>query len=173
VAAALVGCGGGSPTSPEAVSSIVALGPQVVRITVRSTCALPLGVLPMLHARVTVTPSGRGWLASASTADAGDVNLRFEPSGGDSLPGTIRVVGTITGTVIHMPELLSVPSGGVRAAFGVGGGTLDGFAFAGGTLNPTTAFLDGVGTGSFTVTPDATGESCTANSFSWSIFPPQ
>ena len=173
MAAALVACGGGSPTSPESVSSIVALGPQVVRITLRSPCALPLGVLPMIHARVTVTRSGRGWLASASTVDAGDVELRFEPSGGNNLSGTIRVVGTITGTVIHMPELLTVPSGGIRATFGDDGAVLDGFAFAAGTLNPTTAFLDGVGTGSLTVTPEATGESCTVDSFSWSIFPPQ
>ena len=172
-AAAFIGCGGGSPVAPEPATSIVALGPQVLRITVRPPCALPLGVLPMLYTRVTVTPSGSGWLASASSAAAGDVRLRFHASGDGNLPGTLRVGGTISGTVVHMPELLTVPSGGIRATFGDDGAVLDGFAFAAGTLNPATAFLDGVGTGPLTVTPTATGESCTVNSFSWSIFPPQ
>ena len=161
--AALVGCGGGSPVAPEPATSIVALGPQVLRLTLRSPCGLPLGVLPMLYTRVTVTPSGSGWLASASSAAAGDVQVRFQGSGGDHLPGTLRVVGTIIGTVVHMPELLTVPSGGIRATFGDDGAVLDGFAFAAGTLNPTTAFLDGEGTGSLTVTPITTGESCTVN----------
>jgi hypothetical protein len=171
-AAALFGCGGGSPTSPDSVPSIVALGPQVLRITVRPSCSLPVAGLGMILARVTVTRSGSGWLASASSPDAGDVTLRFEASGGNSLPGTMSVVGTITGTVVHMPELLSVPSAAARATFG-GGGTLDGVAFTAGSLNATTSGLDGIGTGSVTVTPDATGEPCTASSFSWAIFPPQ
>ena len=172
-ATALVGCGGGSPVAPEPATSIVASGPQVLRITLRSPCALPLGVLPMIYTRVNVTPSGSGWLASASSPAAGDVRVRFQASGGDNLPGTLRVAGTIIGTAVHMPELVTVPSGGIRATFGDDGAALDGFAFAAGTLNPTTGFLDGVGTGSFTVTPDATDESCTLSSFSWSIFPPQ
>lgn len=173
MAAALTACGAGSPTSPDSVSSIVALGPQVVRITVRPSCSQPVTGVGLIHARVTVTRAGSGWLASASTPDAGDVALRFEPSGGSSLPGTIRVAGTITGTVVHMPELLSVPTAGVRVTFGGAGGTLDGVAFAAGSLNATTSGLDGLGTGSFTVTPDATGEACTASSFSWAIFPAQ
>jgi hypothetical protein len=172
-ATALIGCGGGSPVAPEPATSIVALGPQVLRITLRSPCALPPGVLPMIYTRVTVTPSGSGWLASASSDAAGDVQVRVQASVGNNLPGTLRVAGTIIGTVVHMPELLTVPSGGIRATFGDDGAVLDGFAFAAGTLNPTTAFLDGVGAGSLTVTPDATGEPCTLSSFSWSIFPPQ
>ena len=172
-AGALVGCGGGSPVAPEPATSIVALGPQVLRITMRSPCALPLGVLPMIYTRVTVTRAGSGWLASASTADAGDVQVRFQSVGGSNLPGTMRVAGTITGNVVHMPELLSVPTGGLRATFGGGGGILDGIAFTAGSLNATTSGLDGIGTGSFTVTPDATGEPCTVSSFSWSVFPPQ
>jgi hypothetical protein len=172
-AAAFIGCGGGSPVAPEPATSLVALGPQVLRITVRPPCALPLGVLPMIYTRVTVTRSGSGWLASASSAAAGDVRVRFEASAGDNPPGMLRVAGTIIGTVVHMPELLTIPSGGIRATFGDDGAVLDGFALAAGTFNPTTAFLDGVGSGSLTVTPTATGESCSANSFSWSIFPPQ
>lgn len=173
LAATLVGCGGGSPTSPDLATSIVALGPQVLRITVQSRCRLPLGVLPMLYTRVTVTRSGNGWLASASSAEAGDVQVRVEPSGGGALPGTLRVAGTITGTVVHMPELLPVPSGGVRATFAPDvRSVLEGIAFTAGALNATTAGLDGLGTGSFDVTPDAVDQSCTASSFSWSIFPP-
>lgn len=145
----------------------------MLRITLRSRCVLPPGVLPMLHTRVTVTRSASGWLAFASSAEGGDVRVRFQASGGDNLPGTLRVAGTVSGSVVHMPELLTVPSGSVRATFGDAGAVLDGFAFAAGTLNPTTAFLDGVGSGVFTVTPGSTGESCTADSFSWSILPAQ
>jgi hypothetical protein len=171
--ATLVECGGGSPTSPDLGPPIVALGPQVLRITVQSRCTLPLGVLPMLYTRVTVTRSGNGWLASASNAEAGEVQVRFEPSGGSAIPGTLRVAGTIIGTVVHMPELLPVPSGRARATFAPDvRSVLEGIAFTAGALNSTTGGLDGVGTGSFDVTPDAVDQSCTASSFSWSIFPP-
>jgi hypothetical protein len=173
LAATLVGCGGGSPTSPDPGTSIVALGPQVLRITVQSRCTLPLGVLPMLYTRVTVTRSGNGWQASASGDAAGDVQVRFEPSGGAAVPGTLRVAGTIVGTVVHMPDLVPVPSGGVRATFASDvRSTLEGIAFTAGALNSTTAGLDGLGRGAFDVTPAGVNQSCTASSFSWSIFPP-
>jgi hypothetical protein len=74
--------------------------------------------------------------------------------------------------VIHMPELLNVPTGGVRADFS-SPGELQGIAFTAGSLNSSAAGLDGVGTGVFSITPENGGEPCSASAFSWSIFSPQ
>ncbi|HEX6974434.1 MAG TPA: hypothetical protein VF147_08535 [Vicinamibacterales bacterium] len=171
-AVTIAGCGGRSPVAPESPSSIVVLGPQVLRITPMASCALPRGVLPMLYTRVTVSRSGDGWVAVAAKDSGGDVQVRFRSTGGINIQGTMRVVGTITGTVVHMPDLLSVPTGDVRAEF-TQTAALEGVAFTAGALNASTAGLDGLGTGAFSVIAPGTDASCSATSFSWSIFPPQ
>ncbi len=126
----------------------------------------------MLYTRVTVSRSGSGWIAVASSAAAGDVQVSLQPSGRAVLAGTLSVTGSISGVVIHMPELLNVPTGAVRANFR-SPGELQGVAFTAGSLNSSAAGLDGLGTGTFSVTPENGGEPCSASAFSWSIFSPQ
>lgn len=172
IAVLVAGCGGSSPAAPDSSSSIVALGSQVLRIALATTCGAPQGVLPMIYTRVTVSRSGSGWVATAGSAAAGDVQVRFQQSGAALVAGSMPVAGSVTATAVHMPELLTLPAYDLRANFGSDGRTLiQGVAFAAGSLNASAAGLDGTGIGSFTVT-NGTGQSCTATSFSWSIFPP-
>jgi hypothetical protein len=169
--ALLVGCGGKNPAGPDGASPIVQLGAQVLRISPQFPCAqLPRGLLGLVLTRVTVNQSGRGWVASASGGDAGDVRLQFQESGTAVLPGFFQVTGSLSGTAVHVPELLpSVPAWELRAAFGAGA-TVSGVAFAANSLNSPVAGLDGIGTGPIALT-DAVGNTCSGSGFSWSIGP--
>jgi hypothetical protein len=168
---ALAGCGGSTPTGPtSSTGDIVAAGPQVLRILSRASCsALDRGVLPLVHTRVDVARSGSEWMATASNAAAGDVQLRFRQSGSSAIAGSFPVTGSITGTAVHMPELFPGPGWEARAVFS-GPATLSGVAFSAGLFGSATAGLDGVGSGTLTLADNA-GNTCTGTTFSWSIFP--
>ena len=167
--ALLFACGGKNPAGPDGASSIVQLGPQVLRISPRFTCTqLTPGVLALVLTRVTVTQSGSGWVASAKGGDAGDVRLQFQESDNAGVTGAFQVTGSVTGAAVHVPDLLStVPAWQLRATFG-GGATVSGFAFAAGSLGSPVAGLDGVGSGPITFT-DAANNTCSGSGFSWSI----
>jgi len=168
---AFAGCGGSTPAAPESTTRIVATGPQVLRITYQSPCTqLGQGVLPFVYTRVSVATTSSGWVATAASAAAGDIDVRFGQSGQSVISGSMPVTGTIAGTAIHMPELFPGPAWTARASFGAPA-SLSGLAFVAGMFGATAAGIDGVGTGSLTLT-DATGNSCTGTTFSWSIFPP-
>ena len=175
VAGALSGCGGGSATRPDPVPGVkIATGLQILRITPQFRCPAVGPAAPFVSTRVVVNRSGSDWIANADSAAGGDVRLTFRPDSSTSvLPGVMKVTGTITGTAVHMPELLpTLPAWAVRARFGTNGQTvLDGVAFEAGALPSTTGGLDGVGQGVITLV-DAGGASCNGSSFSWAVFPP-
>jgi hypothetical protein len=167
----LSSCGGPSPTAPSvSATNVVVTGPQVLRIVNQSPCTqLGQGVLPLVYTRVSVTRSSNEWVATADDPAAGDIQIRFRQSGEIVIPGSIPVTGTMTGTAVHLPELFSGPAWDIRATFG-GPASLTGTAFAAGAFGTTASGIDGVGGGSLTLT-DATGNTCTGTTFSWSIFP--
>lgn len=169
--AMLAACGSAPLTAPDdSASGIVVAGAQVLRITLQAPCPqFPRGVLPLVHTRVTVTRGSSEWVALAGGA-AGDLQVRFHQAGRGAVAGTFPVGGTMTGTAIHMPELIPVPAWDVRATFGAPA-SLTGVAFVAGALGAGASGLDGTGSGSLTLT-DAAGNTCTGNAFSWSIFPP-
>ena len=169
----LFGCGSSSPASPESgVATIVATGPQVLRATIQTPCAdFTRNFLGMIYTRVTVARSGNEWVATASSAASGDVELRFHQSASQVLANSFPVSGTIRGTGIHMPELIPAPAWDGRANFGGDGRTtLTGVAFAAGFAGAQTGGLDGQGSGSIVVS-DTAGHSCSGTGFSWSVFP--
>jgi hypothetical protein len=167
----LSSCGGSTPTAPEdSATNIVVTGPQVLRIVYQSPCTqLGQGVLPLVYTRVSVAMSSNEWVATAASAAAGDIQVRFRQSSQSVISGSMPVAGTIAGTAIHMPELFPGPAWDIRATFG-GSASLTGVAFVAGVFGATASGLDGVGSGSLTVT-DAIGNTCTGTTFSWSIFP--
>ena len=176
VLVAATACGGSGPAAPDpATASLVALGPQVFRMSPPSPCA---GVsreflAPFVYTRVNVSRSGSEWIATASGATAGDVELRFHQSSSRVVMNSVEIAGSIKGTAIHMPELFQGPAWDARVNFGSDGRTtLSGVAFAAGFVGAQTGGLDGLGTGSVTLS-DTAGHSCTGTSFSWSVFPPQ
>jgi hypothetical protein len=125
----------------------------------------------MIYTRVTVSRSGNEWVATASSAAAGDVDLRFHQSSSQVLSNSFPVSGTIRSTGIHMPELIQLPPWDARANFGSDGRTaLTGVAFSAGFAGATTGGLDGQGTGSI-VMSDTAGHACSGTGFSWSVFP--
>jgi len=124
-------------------------------------------MLPLVLTRVTVSASGSGWRASSVSSDAGDVALLLQQSRPAVVPGSISLAGSIAGSAIHLPELLTVPPWQLRATFGAGA-TLSGVAFAAGSLNSSAAGMDGVGSGPLVLT-DAEGNTCSGSSFSWSV----
>jgi len=164
------GCGP-SPTAPAAgATDIVVTGPQVLRIVPQSSCTqLGQGVIPLVYTRVNVTRSANEWIAAASSAAAGDIQVHFHQSGANVVSGSIPVLGTAAGTAVHMPDLFPGAAFELRATFGETA-SLNGVAFVAGAFGATTAGLDGTGSGSFTLT-DPTGKTCTGTTFSWSIFP--
>jgi len=172
---ALAGCGSASPAAPDSgTAAIVATGPQVFRMSIQAPCSeAGRTFLPMIYTRVTVARAGSEWVATASTAAAGDLELRFHQSATRAIGNSFEVAGTIKGTGIHMPELIQSPAWEARANFGTDGRTtLAGFAFAAGFAGATAGGLDGQGTGSV-VLNDTAGHACSGSVFSWSVFPPQ
>jgi hypothetical protein len=165
------GCGS-TPTAPDGnANTIVAIGPQVLRIVYQAPCAqLDKGVIPLTYTRVNVATSSNEWVATAGSTAAGDVQIRFRQSGQSVMSGSIPITGTIAGTAVHMPELFPGPAWNVRVTFG-GPASLTGVAFTAGVFGATTSGIDGTGNGSLTVT-DAIGNTCNGTTFSWSIFPP-
>ena len=176
LAGLLSACGSGGPTAPGGVTSTtlqIATGPQVLRIVYQSPLCTAFDgdrLIPMVYTPVTVTRVGSEWVATASGAAAGDVELRIREvnSGGF----TVLVAGTIKGTAIHNPGLaVGLPAWDSRVNFGSDGRTtLNGVIFP---LTPatTSGAFDGTGTGSITFS-DGTGRSCSGtSSFSWSLFP--
>jgi len=174
VSALLTGCGS-SPAAPDTgTAAIVPTGPQVFRMSVQTPCAeAGRTFLPMIYTRVSVARAGAEWVASASSAAAGDLEVRFHQSSTRVLANSFEIAGTVRNTGIHMPELIQSPPWEARANFGSDGRTsLTGFAFAAGFAGALTAGLDGLGTGSIVIN-DTAGHTCSATSFSWSVFPPQ
>ncbi len=167
----LTGCGGSTPTAPEnGASNIVAIGPQVLRIVYQSPCAqLGQGVLPLVYTRVDVAIASNEWVAAAAGASAGDIQVHFHAASQSVIAGSMPIAGTIAGTAIHMPELFPGPAWNVRATFN-GSAPLNGVAFVAGALGAATSGLDGVGSGSLTMS-DLVGNTCSGTTFSWSIFP--
>ena len=165
----LSSCGGSTPTAPnDSATKIVVTGPQVLRITYLSACTqLPHGVLPLVYTRINVAVSSNEWVATAGSAAAGDVQVRFRQSGPSAISGSIPVAGTIAGTAVHIPELFPGPAWDIRATFD-GPASLTGVAFAAGTFGATASGIDGFGSGSLTVR-DAIGNTCTGTTFTWSI----
>jgi hypothetical protein len=117
--------------------------------------------------RVTVSQSGNRWIVSGSSADAGNVQLVLQQSGSAVVAGSLPLAGSISGTAIHMPDLLSVPPWQLQAAFGAGA-TVSGVAFAAGALGSSVAGMDGIGSGPMIWT-DGNGQTCSGAGFSWSI----
>ena len=164
-------CGGRSPSSPSTTIQI-STGGQVLRVTYQSACSGDVfrTLNPLVYTRVMVTRGNGEWVATAETAAAGDVELRFHEI--SSAFGFTRVEGTIKGTAIHLPELTTgLPAWDARVNFGNDGRTtLEGFAFTSAAIAPV-AGLDGQGTGSITLS-DTAGHACGGTAFSWSLFPP-
>lgn len=169
LAGLLSGCGGGTSIAPDAsASALVALGPQVLRVT---ACAFPppAPVLPLLYSRVTVSRGvGAEWIATAGTA-SGDVELRFHQVGA-ALNGSMMIAGTIKGSAINVSALAgSLPAWDGGMNFGSNAATtINGVAFSASALFPT-AGLDGTGAGALTITDNA-GRTCSATGFSWALF---
>ena len=168
LAGLLSGCGGG-PTAPpngRATALQIPNGPQVLRLSV---WRLPNMALPWIYTAVTVTRVGSEWIARASGAAAGDVELRIREV--SSNPGGTRVSGTITGTAVHMPDIdPGKLLGATRVNFGTDGrSTVTGVLFP---LTPGSAMgaFDGIGTGPLSATT-GDGDSCSAESFSWMVVP--
>jgi hypothetical protein len=163
-----VGACGSTPNAPSGNGdAIVPLGEQVLRIL--SRCTAPANnVVPLVYTRVTVTRTSSEWLAASGGA-GGDVQVRLHETGGVTLPGSLPVAGTMTGTAVHLPELFTQPGPQVRITFD-GGTSLNGVAFAAGTFGAATGGVDGQGIGSLSAIADD-GNTCQATSFSWSIFP--
>jgi len=160
-----------TPTAPgDSATNIVVIGPQVLRIMYQSPCTqLGQGVLPLVHTRVNVARGSNEWVATAASAAAGDIQVRFRQSGQGGTTGSMPVAGTVAGTAIHMPQLFAGPAWDLRATFG-GSVSLTGVAFVAGVFGATASGIDGAGSGSLTLT-DPTGNTCTGTTFSWSIFP--
>ena len=167
LAGLLCGCSSG-PTAPgdgPSTTLQIPTGPQVLRVT---ACRL-LNAAPFVHTAVTVTRVGSEWIAKAISEAAGDVELRIRVT--SSNPAGTLVAGTIKGTAVHMPDL----DGGkfpveTRVNFGTDGRSiLDGVIFP---LTPgaRTGAFDGIGTGPLSVS-NGSGDSCSAASFSWMVFP--
>jgi hypothetical protein len=99
-ASVLSSCGGSTPTAPEdSATKIVAIGPQVLRIVYQSPCTqLGQGVLPLVYTRVSVYMSSNEWVATAASAAAGDIQVRFRQSSQSVIAGSMPVAGTIAGT---------------------------------------------------------------------------
>ncbi|HEX9368403.1 MAG TPA: hypothetical protein VF921_17360 [Vicinamibacterales bacterium] len=168
LASLLFGCGGGTSTAPDtSASALVALGPQVLRVT---ACGFtpPAPVFPLLYSRVTVSRAGAEWIATAAIA-SGDVELRFHQVGA-ALNGSMMIAGTIKGTAINVPALAgSLPAWDGGMTFGGNAATtINGVAFSASALFPT-AGLDGTGAGALTITDNA-GRTCSATGFSWALF---
>jgi hypothetical protein len=175
-AALLLACGSSGPTTPGGVTSStlqIPTGPQVLRIISQSPlCAAFDGdrLMSMVYSSVIVTRAGSEWVATASSAAAGDVELRIREVGSGGIG--VQVAGTIRGTAIHIPALAAgLPVWDSRMNFGSDGRTtLNGVIFP---LYPpaTTGAFDGMGTGSITF-GDGAGRSCSeTSSFSWRLFP--
>ena len=103
----LSSCGGSSPIAPSAsATNIVVNGPQVLRIV--SRCTQPeQRMVGLVYTRVSVTNSSNEWEATAGSAAAGDIQIRFRQSGQIVILGSMPVAGTMTGTAVHLPELFS------------------------------------------------------------------
>jgi hypothetical protein len=169
-------CGGNSPAAPDdATAAIVATGAQVFRMSLQSPCAqASKDFFPIfVYTRVNVARSGNEWMATASGAAAGDLEISFHQTSPRIVMNSFQIAGSIKGTAIHMPELFQAPAWDGRADFGTDGRTaLTGVAFAAGFAGAQTGGLDGLGTGSVVLT-DTAGHACNGTSFSWSILPPQ
>lgn len=167
----LHGCGG-TATAPDPLPSVnIATGPQILRITSSSRCAEPGSGAPFVQTRIVVNRVGAEWIGTADSTAAGDVTLRIR-QGSWAMPGSMAVTGTITGTAVHMPELIpTLPAWTLSAHFGTNGQTvLDGVAYEAGALPSTSGGLDGTGVGPFTLV-NAAGVSCSSSQFSWAVFP--
>jgi len=154
-------------------SVAVATGAQVLRITYSSRCAAfeSRAIIPIVYTRVIVTRTGAGWIAAASSAAAGDMEMRFQPAGAVTIAGSMPVQGTIKGVAIHAPDILAgLPAIDTRATFGTDNATtVSGFAFAASGISPT-AGVSGIGTGTISISNSA-GDTCTGSSFSWGLGP--
>ena len=174
VLVAVVACGGSTPTTPStAPPDGVKLGPQGLSIEHHSSpvpCGVPTGVsTTLVFNNMTLSWSGSEWVATATTAAGGDVELRFRQSGTLGANG-FAVAGTIKGTVMHMPELgPTIPAYTARVNFG-SGATLTGIALP--PRNSTVPYqaVLGTGTGAATLS-DGAGLVCAGTSFSWMLVP--
>jgi hypothetical protein len=108
-------------------------------------------------------------VATAASAAAGDIQIRFRESGQSVIAGSMPVAGTATGTAIHMPELFAGPAWALQATWS-GSTSLTGVAFVAGTFGAASNGIDGIGSGSLTLT-DAIGNTCSGTTFSWALFP--
>lgn len=166
----LASCRGASPTAPSGTATnIVVNGPQVLRIQVR--CAQPeQGIVGLVYTRVSVTNSSNEWVATADSAAAGDTQIRFHQSGPVVIPGSMPIAGTMSGTAVHLPELLPGSAWDTRVTF-TGPASLTGVASLAGIFYSATDGISGVGEGSLVLT-SAMGDTCAGSTlFSWSIFP--
>ena len=168
-------CGSSSPTTPE-IPVPVATGPQVLRITFQgpsSGCSSPDGrpFAPIIYTRVIVTRSGSEWITASASPDAGNLELRFYPTGRSIIAGSMPIGGTIRGTAIHVPDVLpGLPAFTTRVNFGSDGRTtLDGFAYSANALVPGTG-VSGIGSGTVSVS-DNDGRSCAGSAFTWGLGP--
>jgi hypothetical protein len=166
VAALLSACSDSGPAAPGGLGADqISTGAYVLRITSACTAPGDPRFVAFVHSRLNLSRSGNDWIATASSPAAGDVELRFQVTSG-APGGSLRLTGAIKGTAIHMPELTTVPVPDARVNFGSDGRTtISGVAFGVTSITPV-AGMDGIGTGSITLS-DGASVSCTTPLFSW------
>ena len=171
----LSACGGSSPAGPGAPavpSVVVPTGPQVLRAILQAPCPTVDGrsLLPLTFTKVTVRRGDGEWIASGTSPESGDVELRFRQSDTVVLNGVMRVSGTIKGTAMYNVDSPPAPTAPTRASFGTDGSTVvSGFVFAASSLTPTPG-ANGIGSGTVTFS-DRDGRSCAGSAFVWSLVP--
>lgn len=169
VSASAVAACGGSPSNPDVPAGEGPSGPSVLNVILLAGCpAFDRGAPPLLYTRVNVTRSGSEWIGTASSAEFGDVEVRFRLSSQFSIAGSRPVTGTMKGTIVHHSALSppAQPAWSGRANFDATA-TLTGAVTSPSTLTPV-AGAGGSGSGTITAT-DADGRSCAASTFSWSV----
>lgn len=167
------GNGGSSPTRPEMPPVTIPTGPQVLRINLSGPCPAPEtprgGFLPLVYTRVMVSHSGSEWVATAASADAGTVELRFHQAGAVVIPGSMPIQGTIRGVAVHFPELLpALPTSTARATIGPDtAATVIGFSSSPSSLTPSGG-TTGLASGSIMFS-DNGANACAGTNFSWAL----
>jgi len=174
--AVITACGENqSPTGPDTPApAVVQLGPQLLQVQHNPAtpfCGVPAGTgATVLVARATLSWTGTEWVGKATDSASGDFEMHFHEAGPASASG-VSVSGTITGTLIHVPDLFQgFPAYTARVNFGSDNRTaLSGIAApAGGATNLPLAAVEGTGSGTAALT-DGAGLVCPAASFQWTL----
>ena len=175
----LCACGGGTSTLPSAPTALDRLALPtggytfLAAATSGGACTTPISpdVLISVTTRVELAHEGRDWVARSTTADDGDIELRFhdDGNGGNPLQGSpalIGVSGTVTGTARSPSADPSMPT---AMTFGSTGSPVALQGAAGGTRNPYVVL--GSGTGPVIFAGSASGNVSCSSVPLWSLQP--